>query len=194
MSAYRVKCRWTGFTGAPGYTILHFDAQTAPTAAAAEAAADAAHTFIQDCASNMPSVVKLTIETAVEVIDEATNQLETIYTVPAGVPLSGTVPGGFSSATGACITWETGEVKNGRRVRGRTFLVPLAGTCYDTDGTLTSGTLTDLQNAASGIAAGGFSFGVLSRPSGPGASDGSFHTVSSGRVNDKTAILTSRRD
>lgn len=194
MSVYRVKCRWTGFTGAPGYTILHFDAPTEPTEAGAEAVADAAHGFIQDCASNMPTAVKLTIETAVEVIDQTTNQLETIFTVPSGVQLAGTLAGGFSSATGACITWETGEVKNGRRVRGRTFLVPLGGSCYDTDGTLTSATLTDLQNAASGLSAGGFTFGVLSRPSGPGASDGSFHTVSSGRVNDKTAILTSRRD
>lgn len=194
MSVYRVKCRWTGFTGAPGYTILHFDAPTEPTEAGAIEAADNAHQFIQDCASNMPSAVKLNIETAVEVIDQATNQLETIFTVPSPVALAGTVAGGFSSSTGACVTWETGEVKNGRRVRGRTFLVPLASSCYDTDGTLTSMTLTDLQAAASGLAAGGFSFGVLSRPSGPGAADGSFHTVSSGRVNDKTAILTSRRD
>lgn len=194
MSVYRVKIRWTGFTGAPGYTILHFDAPTEPTQAGADAAHAAAHAFTIDLASNLPAAVRLLVEQAVEVIDQTTNQLETIFTATSRAAFNGSGTGGFSSATGACIVWETGEVKSGRRVRGRTFVVPIASTMYDTDGTLTSGCLADLQQAAASLAGGGFNFGVLSRPSLAGAADGSFHTVSSGRINDKTAVLTSRRD
>lgn len=194
MSVYRVKIRWTGFTGAPGYTILHFDAPTEATQAGADAVHSLTNDFIVSLASNLPSAVSLLAEQGVEVIDQATNQLETIFTATARAATKGVGTGGFSSATGACIVWETGEVKAGRRVRGRTFIVPISASMYDTDGTLTSACLTDLQGAASQLAGGGFNFGVLSRPSISGAADGSFHTVSSGRVSDKTAVLRSRRD
>lgn len=194
MSVYRVKIRWSGFTGAPGYTILHFDASTTPTQAGADAVHAAVNDFVINLVSNLPSAVTLTVEQAVEVIDQATNQLETIFTSPSKLAQKGGVAGGFSSATGACIVWETGEVKLGRRVRGRTFVVPIAASMYDLDGTLTAACLSDLQAGAAALAGGGFTFGVLSRPTIKGAADGSFHTVSSGRVSDKTAVLTSRRD
>lgn len=194
MAVYRAKLRWTGFTGAPGYTNLHFDAPTEPTQAGAQAVYDAANSFASGIISALPSAVTITTESGIEVVDQTTNELITILSA-TGVPgVKGIQTGGFSSATGACITWETGEVKNGRRVRGRTFVVPLASAYYDVDGTLTAGVITDLLNAATALAGGGFNFGVLSRPSTTGAADGSFHTVSSGRIADKTAILTSRRD
>jgi hypothetical protein len=194
MAVYRVKIRWAGFSGAPGYTNLHFDAPTEPTTAGAQAVYDAAHTFAEGITSAIPNVVSLTVESGVEIVDQDTNQLITILSATPKPNLTGLQTTGFSSATGACITWETGEVKNGRRVRGRTFIVPISSTYYQTDGTLASTVITDLVNAATALAGGGFSFGILSRPSVEGAADGSFHTVSSGRVADKTAILRSRRD
>lgn len=194
MSVYRVKLRWTGFTGAPGYTNLHFDASTTPTQEGAQAVYTAAYTFAGGISSALPSAVSITTEGGVEVIDQTTNQLETIFSATTSPAAKGIQTGGFASSTGAVITWETGEVKNGRRVRGRTFIVPISSAYYETDGTLTAGVITDLQNAASELSGGGFTFGILSRPSTVGASDGSFHTVSSGRIADKAAILTSRRD
>jgi hypothetical protein len=194
MSVYRVKIRWTGFTGSPGYTLLHFDAPTGATLAGAQDVYDQAVTFMSAIGSALHSTVKLTAENTVEVVNQTNAQLEDFLTVTASGTTGGTASGGYSSSTGACITWDTGEVKNGRRVRGRTFIVPLAGTSYDADGTLTASALTDIQGAADGLAGGGFSFGVLSRPSVKGAEDGSFHTVTSGRVTDKTAMLRSRRD
>ncbi len=194
MAVYRVKIRWSGFTGSPGYTVLHFAAATDPTQAGAQAAYDRAREFCTRIASALPSVVRLNVEGQVEIVDESTAQLQDMYSVTTVTAVAGTGTGGFSASTGACITWETGEVKNGRRVRGRTFVVPMSGTMYDTDGTLTSAALTDLQDAALYLSGGGFEFGILSRPSSEGAGDGSFHTVSSGRISDKTAMLRSRRD
>lgn len=194
MAVYRVKCRWSGFSGAPGYTILHFDAPTEPTVAGAQAVYDNAYAFIGGISSLLPSVVSITLENNVEVIDQTTNELTNVLSVVAKSAHVGTTTGGFSSATGACIIWETGEVRNGRRVRGRSFIVPMAGTHYDVDGTLKTTALTDLQDAAAVLTGGGFSFGVLARPTAVGAADGSFHTASSGRISDKTAVLRSRRD
>ncbi len=194
MSVYRTKIRWSGFTGAPGYTILHFDASTTPTQAGAQDVYDATATFASNLVSNLPTQVRLTTEAAVEVVDQTTNQLENIYNVTAAATSSGLASGGYSAAAGACIIWETGEVRNGRRVRGRTFVVPMSASLYETDGTLASAAITDLQQAASSLAGGGFSFGILARPTSTGAADGDFYTVSSGRVTDKTAILRSRRD
>lgn len=194
MAVYRVKLRWTGFTGAPGYTNLHFDAPTDHTQAGAQSAYTAASGFATEIASALPSAVSVTTEGGVEVIEQTTNQLITVYSATTVPAAKGIQTAGYASSTGAVITWETGEVKNGRRVRGRTFIVPLSSAYYETDGTLSAGVITDLQNAASALSGGGFNFGILSRPSLPGAADGSFHTVSSGRIADKAAILTSRRD
>lgn len=194
MPIYRTKIRWSGFTGAPGYSILHFDASTDPTVAGAQDVYNQTVAFCSDIASNLPSVVSVLAEGAVEVINTPNGDLLDILPVTPSPAAKGIQTGGFSAATGACITWETGEVKNGRRVRGRTFIVPMTAALYDTDGTLTSGALTDLQNAAGVLAGSGFSFGIYSRPSSAEAEDGSFHTVSSGRVSDKTAVLRSRRD
>lgn len=194
MAVYRTKIRWSGFTGSPGYTVLHFDVSTDATQAGAVDAYENTHEFTARLASTLPAAVRLNVEGTVEVIDTPTADLVDMFNVPTMTAVSGGGAGGFSASTGACITWETGEVKNGRRVRGRTFIVPLSGTMYDTDGTLTGAALDSLNAAAAYLAGGGFSFGVLSRPSGPGATDGSFHTVSSGRIADKTAVLRSRRD
>lgn len=194
MAIYRVKTTWTGFTGAPGYTFLHFDAPTEPTTAGAKAVYDAAASFFSGISSQVTTAIKFDVSTEVEILEQTTGQMIDVLAVTGTSTITGIMGGGFSSSTGACVTWETGEIKNGRRVRGRTFLVPLASANYDTDGTLTAAGLTDLRNAATALAGGGFSFGIFSRPSAPGASDGSFHTVTSGRINDKTAILTNRRD
>ena len=129
-----------------------------------------------------------------EIVDEASNELINILQVTPAAVVPGALTGGFASSTGACIIWETGEVKNGRRVRGRSFIVPMSGAHYDNDGTLKSTAITDITEAANTLCAGGFDFGVLSRPSAVGANDGSFHTASSGRVSDKAAVLRSRRD
>lgn len=194
MAVYRVKLRWTGFTGAPGYTNLHFAAPTEPTQAGAQAAYDAAADFAGNIISAVPSAVSITTEGGVEVVEQTTNELMTVFSATTRTASKGLQTGGFASSTGACIVWETGEVRNGRRVRGRTFVVPLAGVYYDTDGTLTSGVITDLQQAATALAGGGFSFGILARPTVTGAADGGFYTVSSGRISDKSAVLRSRRD
>jgi len=194
MALFRVKVRWSGFSGAPGYNVFHFDAATEGAGPTAQDCVDALRVFYTSIAARMPTPVKIDFESVVEVIEETTGALTGFEQITPGASIPGTVSGGFSSATGACVNWITDGVRNGRRLRGRTFIVPLGGSVYDVDGTLGGPTLTALQDAANVLHASPVDLQVYGRPTAPGAADGYAEGVTSARVADKTAILRSRRD
>lgn len=194
MALYRVKTRWSGFNGAPGYTILHFDAAVSANPDGAANAVAGVQSFFSAVGPLLPSAVRINVEPAVDIIETTTGELQDVITVATPANLSGTQTGGFSSATGACVTWNATGVRNGRRVKGRSFIVPLAGTQYEADGTLTNTCISTLTSAATALIAHSSDLVVFGRPSGPDATDGDFYTVATARITDKTAILKSRRD
>lgn len=133
-----------------------------------------------------------TVEASGDTLDESTGLLTGTWEF--GTP-DGFVGGGSSSypsGVGAVITWNTAGIVRGRRVKGRTFVVPLDGSSYDASGTIASFTLDTLRTAAAALitdCAGAFV--VWSRPvNGVG---GSAHPVTSATVADKVATLRSRR-
>ena len=65
---------------------------------------------------------------------------------------SGSGQGGFAAGVGARVVWETGAVRNGRRVRGSTFVVPIWSSAYETNGTLHTATINDLVRVRSTMA------------------------------------------
>lgn len=198
----RVKLRWSGFIGGPGYSIFHMRdfAGGEMDQAMAQGAADRIRQFAVGVAPMLPYVAKLDVQPDVEVIEETNGQLQDIFNVTGGA----TVAGGatqfitYSAASGAVVTWRTPGVRNGRRVRGRTFLVPLSSASYAPDGTLDTTALAALNTAAAALVspfgAGSPDLGVYARPTGPGATDGIWYAAGSYSINDKVAILTSRRD
>lgn len=200
---YRVKLAWTGFTGGPGYSIFHFrDFDTEPGAglnvAGAQAAVDRVDTFIQAINNYIPNTVYMRSEPDVEVLEESNGQLQEIYQTSPLDQLRGaaTTTIGYSAASGAVINWRTNGIRNGRRVRGRTFLVPLASSAYQGNGSLVDVALTAIRGAADALSATGGSpdLGVWARPSAPGANDGDWFVVAAANVPDMAAVLRSRRD
>jgi len=109
------------------------------------------------------------------------------------VVINGNATGSYSAPSGAVITWLTGLVHQGRRVRGRTFLVPIANQQLDTNGTLGSAFLTNLRTAAAAYIATAVNPCIWARPD-PGTTNGAAFTVAAASVADKVAVLTSRRD
>ena len=105
----------------------------------------------------------------------------------------GTGAVGAAAGVGACVSWLTGGIVGGRRLRGRTFLVPLHNSTYDTDGTFTSGVLTALTAFQTAMRAAG-PLAVWHRPTTPGGTDGTSYGVIGARVRDRVAFLSSRRD
>lgn len=195
----KVKAKWTGFSGAPGYSNFYFRDFSAgpPVVADAQAAAGKVNTFFSSVKALFPSAVKIDVQTDCEVIEETTGALVDILNISALTQQVGTAAAAsYSAASGAVVTWRTSSVHRGRRVRGRTFLVPTANVAYDLDGTLQASTITTLTNAANALrdASTTPDLGIWARPSTTGASDGAWYAVTSATIPDMVAVLRSRRD
>lgn len=148
----------------------------------------------------LPTGLTITLPTSGDLVDEFTGTLLGGWSAAGVSPVTGSSGTKSAAGVGACATWQTGMVVAGKRLRGRTFLVPLATDAYDTDGTLLASYAAYLKSFADGMAALP-AFCVWHRPTytgtGPGRvnnGDGASRLVSSGAVKDKVAVLTSRRD
>jgi hypothetical protein len=194
----RVTVNWTGFTGAPGFTNFHFrDFTEGPVdQAMADGSVAKVDAFISNWQSSLPSTVKIQTNAQVSRIEDTTGELKGFFQTTPAAQRTGTGTGSYSAASGAVFNWYTNGIVRGRRVRGRTFVVPLAGSALGADGTLDDAKVTGLRTVAQTFisATGSGDLGVWSRPSAPGATDGSWWAVTSFTLPDKAAILRSRRD
>jgi hypothetical protein len=191
----KVTAVWSGWPGAPGYSNFYFSGiglvdgdYVAMTAAV--------RTFFAGFTLCLPTGISILVSPVVQEIDPATGQLtgeHTASTVPTAVAGAGGT--NFASPVGACVIWRTSTSINGRLLKGKTFLVPLGASSYDTDGTLLASRLAELRTAATTLA----DFGsvltrqlvVWHRPvAGAG---GSIADVASATVNDRSAVLRTRR-
>jgi len=157
-------------------------------------------------ATFVPNIVTIDHVTDVRLIEDTTGDLINIFTVTGqpNHPGSGGA-GGYSAASGGCIDWLTGVIHGKHLMVGRTFVVPLAGTAYEANGTLTSGVVAGLANAAETFRANNpnIPFGVWGRPrkaktlpdgTVQPALVGHFANAIASRAVDKSVVLRSRRD
>lgn len=192
-SLHRVVLRWAGpqIHGA-AVTVLHYSASdnTAPPVAAIQAA-------FQGAAATFPGGITVTVPAEGETIDDKTGNLVGVWSASQEnvATMSGTPEA--AAGVGACITWNTGGIVTGlkgpRRLRGRTFLVPLSSADYQADGTIGGSSLQTLRTLANGLQASG-PLAVWHRPTSKGASDGNSYGVVANTVRDHVAFLKSRRD
>ena len=186
VSLQRHRTLWTGFVGGPGVSTLYWDAAAAPNLTAWNA-------FLTAIAGEIPSVVSFQSQNTGDVLADNTGLIIGSWsgTVQAAVP--GTRVGVYAAPAGAVVNWRSSGIVAGRRVRGRTFLVPLSANAYQTDGSLIAASLTVLRNAlATFTAAAAPTLMVWHRP--VNFAGGSSFPVTASDVPDKTCILRSRRD
>jgi len=196
---HRITAIWQGFQGAPGYTKFSFMGLT--DASSLTAAATAVRTFFNGLATQLPSGSTVTVQSVAGVYDMANGmpiREDPILTPPAAVTGSASAGTLYSGGVGVYVTWLTGAVYNGHKVRGRSYLVPLV-LGGASDGTLGTGTVTLVQNAANALVssqAGKFAIWSKTFTSTPPITQigGGLSTVTSANVPDKTGILRSRRD
>jgi len=181
---YRVRSAWTGFIGAPGVTTMYFlDVATAVAAI---------HTFWTDIHTYLQDDTHIQVENAGDIIDDATGELTGAWTAEAVTEVTGTISDAYAAPVGAVVNWLTDTIADGRRLRGKTFLVPMANRTFAADGTLATDPRAMLVTAGNAfIEAQSTSFVVWHRGSG---SDGSAGLVTSCTVPDRAAVLRSRRD
>jgi len=149
-------------------------------------------TFWESVAAKMAGTVNIHVPTTGDQLDEATGLLTGAWTFGIGGNYDGGGTGAYAGGVGAVIQWITTGLVEGHRVRGRTFVVPLASNSYDGDGTLSASVVSALESAANVLltAAAG-NHVVWSRPR-PGVA-GSIHPVVDFRVSDRVAWLASRK-
>jgi len=148
-----VTAVWQGFTGAPGYSRFNF-AELA-NASAVQAAVNAVRTLLSTGGVSWLSTWSVSVQSLVQHHDLASGDLTgeaTAGSSPAAI--AGTLAPStvYAGGSGLVVNWITGAFWNGRKVRGRTFIVP-AVNVYSNDGTITSGVQTAWQNAGNVFAA-----------------------------------------
>ena len=201
---YQVRVNWSGFQGAPGFTNL-FATTTDPLQAGADAFGGAVNTLITTWANALPGPqVKVQVDPAVKLIEDTTGDLVDILNLTSP-PAShaGALGGIFSAATGFCIDWLTSTVVFAHRPMGRSYVVPISTEAYQNDGTLADATATAQRAAASTYAALTTVHPVVwvrPRKADPThvppipARAGVSVAIAGARINDKVAVLRSRRD
>lgn len=199
----RVQSKWTGFSGAPGFSVFHFrDFGTGdgpggePDSAQAQSAAQRVGTFWGAIKSVIPGQITIETESTVDMLEDTTGQLIDSFSVTPNTVTGTTANAPYSAASGAVVNWTTGSVRNGRRIRGRTFVVPVWAGIYTAGGVINPTYLTTMQTAAEALVdrTGTPDLGVYARPTAPGIPDGQWVVATGARVPNMAAILTSRRD
>lgn len=182
----------TGFAGGPGVSTFYcLDPATFVIALRA---------FYGSIPQVFPNDVTITVEGSGDVINDATGALTGSWITAEAAGTVGGDAGLYAAPAGAAIGWLTSTVVDGSRLAGRTFLVPLCAAAYQNEGSIGDDTLASLRAAAAvlvGATPGNFMVWhrpqfsetiprVVTRP-------GSSAAVTGSRVNDRVAILRSRR-
>lgn len=193
MAYTQITARYNGFTGSPGWIRMKF--LGALNVADANTAAANFRTFLFSWAALMPNGSSISIDSAVALYDDAGLQTGeiTLSSVPAVVP--GSSAATYAGGSGAVINWTTGAFHLGRKVRGRTFAVPLTSGAFQTDGTLASSAQGTLQSAANVFAVSSPTPVIFSqKDNGSGGVSSLTSVVTGATVPDRSAVLRSRRD
>lgn len=192
---YQVRFNWTGPFGATD-SVMHFNTGPGTAAQAASAAKD----LWQSIDNALHSSVSWALDTDVRTINEATGQLDAITSVTAASG-TGSGTGDYVDLLQGLIVWNTGEVEDGRLLRGRTFIPGITEASVDTTGRPTSGFASVVNTAAAAlIAAGGVDLDVWHRPvySGTGPSrvlerGGSSKAAITGALKNRFSYMSGRR-
>jgi len=189
----QITARYTGFQGAPGYIRMKFTG--ALTTAEANSAAANWKTFLSSLALLGPSGSSITFDTAAQTYTDLGVQTGEVSITSVPTPINPLSTKAYAGGSGAVINWLTNGFHLGRKVRGRTFLVPLTSDAFEQNGTLLASTVTNI--AAAGVTFAGTTpqpVIVSIKTSGGGVTSGFVSPIVGATVPDRSAILRSRRD
>jgi hypothetical protein len=126
----RVRCVWSG-TSVIGPGVSTFYVKEAASGFPADIV-----TFFEAIKGAIPNTTVINVPDAGDLIDIDTGEISGTWSDFTGANVIGTGPTGWVEGVGARITWKTAGIRNGRRVVGSTFIVPLDVSQYDSAGRL----------------------------------------------------------
>lgn len=185
MTLNRARLTWSGWTGAPGYSNFYFSSATTNMGAL--------NTFFSTIENYLPNGVHVVVPSSGDQIDEAVGGITGTWTGTGGASHGGFAgSGNFSAITGFVCDWHTSLLVAGRRVLGKTFIVPCYPSAFDSTGQVASSTKTAVETAmATMISSYAGAMKVWTRPRVSIAGAGA--TITSGTVPLIPVQLTSRR-
>lgn len=152
MTISRVSVAWQGWPGAPGVSQFYYG--TALGDLPTQGNIDALRTFFNSLVGSLPAGLTISVPKTGDRINEVDGKIIGTWDVPVQpLVVNGAGAGNYAGNAGAVCHWLTPTVVAGRRVRGRTFLVPLISTAFDATGSLSTTFINTLQNAAQALVA-----------------------------------------
>lgn len=139
------RALWNTPGGGTGYSVIH--ALNCTTAEEAQTFSTATSQFFTDLEDLFPDEVQVGYDSEVIVMTSAGLLIDVFPVTPAS-PMTGTQVSVYNRAAGVRIDWGTDEIVAGRRLTGRTYLVPAAAGAYDSNGLVNSSTITAVTSAA----------------------------------------------
>ena len=182
----RVRTHWSGNTVVgEGISTFYFD--EADTGFIARL-----HTFWAACGGRVPVGTTWTTPASGDLIDVATGELSGTWTDGVVSIVNSSSGNAYAAGVGVRISWPTSGIRNGRRVKGATYVVPITTDCYALDGTIGTAYLGTFQTAAGNLfTSSAGKMRVYSRPFG--GAGGQSNTVVNADVPDRVSWLRSRR-
>lgn len=185
----RLRIGWTGAGATGGGVTTLYSSQSNPSALAA-----ASRAFFQAMNGSLPDTLTLTWQGSGDTIDDATGTINGTWSHTAPDPVNGGNTGDWAAGVGMRVNWLTNGIVRGRRVRGTTFVLPLATSYYNTAGGIDAATVSAVFGLAEDlIETTDANLVIWSRPSTSGGSDGDSHAVVAPFVPSTVTWLRSRR-
>ena len=174
-------------SGSGKVAVMYFD-ETQP----ADPQTAAVQAFWSGIAPQLDQAFRFRVRSNGRLVDEATGQLQGFWSGVGYTEVTGQGSGGaVADATQVLVRWRTGVVRNGREVRGRTFIPGLNRV------NLASGNIGEAYRSAIEVEANDFltttsiGFGVWARPKA--GSPGALVQVTDADVWSELAVLRRRR-
>lgn len=196
MSIYRVRTIFQGWIGGPGLMTNYFLGGTTPTTAEAQLAGDRVYNSLFAARGLFLDATNWKNDLVVDCFNEANGDLTTSRNITA-VSMNGAGNTNLLPPSNQiCVSFKTAGIRNNRRVRGRTFLGPLALSTSEGNGTPTADAMLAANTYATSIddeGLTGLQHVIWARPP-EGLSNGAVYPVTEYTIRDKFAVLRSRRD
>jgi hypothetical protein len=193
VNIWRVTATWSGGKIGTGFTNMFFTGGISTPQLCADTVRTFFNTAYSTAGGALPTGISIAFPSGVDELDPANGELVTTLPVTQPASISGSDSGVYAAIAGACITWMTQGVITGKRVRGRTFLVPVGANYLQNDGSLSTLAVSNINTAANALIAAAPEFCIWRRPTSKLAGNGVSHAVLASRLQDKTAFLSSRR-
>lgn len=145
MPVMEYKVFWTIPGAGPSVSTFHF---TNVDSTRADATASLVAAWFNSQQNYIPNEVLWEFADEFTVLDTATGELTASIPVTPPAGSGGLVVTGWAAGSGYRVDWLTPFVRAGRRVRGRTFMVPAAGSQFGSDGQVAGGLRTSVTNSS----------------------------------------------